>query len=303
MKILFLGVSSFTGYHFVKKLSEDKKNIISCTLTKDINSYRLIRYERLKKIKKVKNIKLIKKVKFGDKKFIKLLSKNKFDIICFHHALTKNYNSNSKFNLSKSIAENTKNIESVLKILNKKTKILVSNTIFQKIPSKNYKAVNKYGFSKSITYEKIMLFCKKYNLQFKSIYITNPWGPLEEKKLNYYLISNWIKNKNITISHPRYIRDNIYIDKLTKAYVKIVYSKSKKIDYFPSGYCSTNKEFIEAFKRKFEKFFKQKINISYAKKAIYDQPLKRINGKEIKKKITIKENLNHYFSQYKKLIK
>ena len=229
MKILFLGVSSFTGYHFVKKLSEDKKNRISCTLTKDINSYRSIRYERLKIIKKIKNIKLIKKVKFGDKKFIKLLSKNNFDIICFHHALTKNYNSNSKFNLSKSIAENTKNIESVLKILNKKTKILVSNTIFQKIPSKNYKAVNKYGFSKSITYEKIMLFCKKYNLQYKSIYIANPWGPLEEKKLNYYLISNWIKNKNITISHPRYIRDNIYIDKLTKEYVKIVYSKSKKL--------------------------------------------------------------------------
>ena len=54
MKILFLGVSSFTGYHFVKKLSEDKKNRISCTLTKDINSYRSIRYERLKIIKKLK---------------------------------------------------------------------------------------------------------------------------------------------------------------------------------------------------------------------------------------------------------
>ena len=126
-----------------------------------------------------------------------------------------------------------------------------------------------------------MLFCKKYNLQYKSIYIANPWGPLEEKKLNYYLISNWIKNKNITISHPRYIRDNIYIDKKIKKYVKIVYSKSKKIDYFPSGYCSTNKEFIEAFKIKFERFFNKKVNVSYSKETIYDQPLTRINVKEI----------------------
>ena len=32
----------------------------------------------------------------------------------FHHALTKNYNDNSKFNLKKSLKENTNNIEEVL---------------------------------------------------------------------------------------------------------------------------------------------------------------------------------------------
>ena len=99
----------------MKKLSQNYRNKITCTLTKNLNSYDSIRLKRLKEIKNNKNIKLINKIKFGDKKFIKLLIENKFDIICLHHALTKDYNSNSKFNLKKSLIENTKNIKNVFK--------------------------------------------------------------------------------------------------------------------------------------------------------------------------------------------
>ena len=302
MKILFVGVTSFTGYHFVQKLSENKKNKINCTLTKNFNSYTSIKFERLKLIKNKKNVNLINKIKFGDKKFINLLIRNKFDIICLHHAQTKNYNSNLKFDLEKSIKENTKNIDNVFKAINKNAIIIISNTIFQKIPSKNYTAVNKYGISKTITYDKIKFLCEKFKLKYKSIFITNPWGPFEERKLNYYLIDNWIKSKSVFISHPKYVRDNIYIDNLSKFYLRLINSKSKKIEYFPSGYCSTNKEFIDALKRKFEVFYNKKAKVTYAKKSNYSQPIKRINGKRAQKKITIKENLNYYFNYYKKLL-
>lgn len=303
MKLLFLGVSSFTGYHFVKKISEKKKNIIYCTLTKKINQYKSIRLKRIRELKRKKNIIFIKETKFGDKSFIKLLSKNKFDTICFHHASTKDYNDDSKFKLNKSLEQNISNINKVFNKINKQTKIIVSNTIFQKIISKKYKAVNKYGISKSITYDKIVNYCNKYNLKYKCIYITNPWGILEEKKLNYYLIYNWLQNKKTFISHPAYIRDNIYIDKLSAHYLKVINSGSKKIDYFPSGYCSSNKVFIEAFKVKFEKFFNIKAEVQYATKTKYIQPICRINGKKINEKITLKEDLNKYFLTYKNLFK
>ena len=178
----------------------------------------------------------------------------------------------------------------------------MSNTIFQKIISKKYKAVNKYGISKSITYEKIKNYCNKYNLKYKCIYITNPWGILEEKKLNYYLIYNWLQNKETYVSHPNYIRDNIYIDKLTNYYLKMIKSKSKKIEYFPSGYCSSNKVFIEALKYQFERFFKKKVKIKYSSQIKYNQPIKRINGKKISRKILIKEDLKKYFNSYQDLI-
>lgn len=302
MKLLFLGVSSFTGYHFVKKISEKKENIIYCTLTKKINQYKSIRLKRIRELKRKKNIIFIKETKFGDKSFIKLLSKNKFDTICFHHASTKDYNDDSKFKLNKSLEQNISSINKVFNKINKQTKIIVSNTIFQKIISKKYKAVNKYGISKSITYDKIKNYCNKYNLKYKCIYITNPWGILEEKKLNYYLIYNWLQNKETYVSHPNYIRDNIYIDKLTNYYLKMIKSKSKKIEYFPSGYCSSNKVFIEALKYQFERFFKKKVKIKYSSQIKYNQPIKRINGKKISRKILIKEDLKKYFNSYQDLI-
>ena len=109
-----------------------------------------------------KNVILIKKAKFGDKKFVS--KKIKFNIFCFHHALTKNYNDNTKFNLKKSLKENTNNIKEVFKQINCKSLVIISNTIFQNIPAKKYKAVNNYGVSKSNSFNQIKNFCKKMTL-------------------------------------------------------------------------------------------------------------------------------------------
>ena len=302
MKLLFLGASSFTGYHFVKKISETKKYKVYCTLTKNLTKYESIRLERIKLLNKKKNIFFIENIKFGDKKFIHLIKKNNFDILCLHHAETLNYNDDKKFNFKKSITKNIKNINNVFQILNKKTRIIISNTIFQEIKSKNYTSVNNYGKSKSITYEKIKKICAKYNLKYKSLFITNPWGIYEEKKLNYYLIKNWLLNKETVVNYPKYVRDNIHIDKLTKNYIKIIYSKSQKIDYFPSGYCGSNEQFINALKKKFEKYFNKKVYIKYNYNLNHTQPIIRVNSKNLKKKILIKESLNSYFKYYKMLI-
>lgn len=302
MKILFLGSSSFTGLHFVNKLSKKNSNKIFCTFTKKKSDYKSIRKKRIKILEKKSNIKLIYNTSFGDKKFISLIKKNKFNIICLHHAETSNYNDDKKFKFKKSIKKNTHNINKVFENISVKSLIIISNTIFQEIKSKKYFSVNNYGKSKSITYEILKNACKNYNFKYKSIFITNPWGPYEDEKLNYYLITSWVQNKKTFISHPNYVRDNIYIDKLSNAYHAIINSKSKKIEYFPSGYCSTNKKYINSLKIKFEKFFNKKANVVFAKKANYIQPLVRINGKRIRKNFFIKENLNNYFLNYKKLM-
>jgi len=217
--------------------------------------------------------------------------------LCIKQYAKRNYRSTKGC-----LAVSKKDMLFLITKINKQTTIIVSNTIFQKIISKKYKAVNKYGISKSITYDKIKNCCKKYNLKLKSIFITNPWGILEEKRLNYYMIINWLKNKDVVISYPNYIRDNIHIDKLTKNYIKMIHSKSKKIDYFPSGYCSTNEAFIIALKKRFEKHFNKKVNLNFIYNLKHIQPTTRINSKKIKKKIVIKENLKSYFNYYQKLI-
>ena len=117
------------------------------------------------------------------------------------------------------------------------------------------------------------------------------------------MIKNWILNKKVTISYPNYIRDNIYIDKLSNEYIKIIKSKNNKSEYYPSGYCSTNEAYINSIKYEFEKFFKIKAKVRFKYDNFHNQPIVRINGKSYKKKIKIKENLKTYFNYYKKIFK
>ena len=82
----------------------------------------------------------------------------------FSSCFNKNYNDNTKFNLKKSLKENTNNIKEVFKLIDCKSLVVISNTIFQNIPAKKYKAVNNYGVSKSNSFNQIKSFCKKYTL-------------------------------------------------------------------------------------------------------------------------------------------
>ncbi len=301
MKILFLGASSFTGFHFINRLSKNKSVKIYCTLTKKFKNYKFERKVRLNLIKKIKNVKILESTKFGDRNFINVLKKIKFDILCFHSAHAENYNDDKKFDYKKSLNENLNNVEDVFSILNENQRVIISNTVFQNIKYKRYKAVNNYGKSKSKTYDVFKKFCLKNKIKYKSFYITNPWGIFEEKKLNYYLIKNWLENKVPIIEYPRYIRDNIFIDKLSNEYYKLIFSKSEKIENFPSGYCCSNKVFINSLRKEFNKYFKKNAKVKFVYDVYHNQPIKRINGKKILSKIIFKENLKKYFDYYKKL--
>ena len=52
MNLLFIGVSSFTGYHFVNEISKIKSIKVYCTLTKNLKDYNSIRLSRINLIKK-----------------------------------------------------------------------------------------------------------------------------------------------------------------------------------------------------------------------------------------------------------
>lgn len=302
MKILFLGATSFTGFHFVKELSKNQNFKIYCTLTKNFQNYYGLRKSRAEILKKKKNIYFLEKTHFGNKNFLRIIKQINFDIMCLHHANTKFYNNDNKFNKKKSIASNTKNINKIFMMLNKDTKIIISNTIYQKNKTKKYSSITKYGKSKEETYQIYKTFCKKYKLKYKSIFIPNPWGILEEKRMLFNVFYCWLNQKTFVMRYPNFVRDNIHIDKLKNIYLNILKSQSTKKEFFPSGYCCSNKEFVLAMKKKFERFFQIKCSVKFIKNSSYNLPLSRINSKKAKKKITIKENLTEYFLYYKKLL-
>lgn len=295
--ILFTGVTSFSGFHFVNELSKLKKINIYCTLQYKKNEYKDLKLQRLNLIKHKVN--LIEKTSLGSKNFIKLIKKIKFDYFCHHSAYTKNYNNDKKFDLKFAIQSSLKNIDQIFEFLPKDIKIILTETIFQNDYAKSKKAFNKYGLYKSIVSSCYDYYCSKNKIQLKKIVIPNPWGILEERRFLYYLINKWLKNETPFIKNPNYIRDNIYIDDLSKNYKKYLFSNVMKT-YYPSKIACSNYVFAQAIKKKLEFFLKKKLSLKKNMKEVFIEPKILINAKNYKRKIFIKKDLSKYFKYYTK---
>ena len=297
--ILFTGASSFTGFHFVKKLSENKNYSIVCTFTKKKFYYEKLKLKRLLILSKKKNIKFFYNVAFGDKKFFKIIEKNNFNFICLHGSYTYQYNDDQKFKITDALGSNLNNIDFFYNKISKSTKLILSNSIFQKNEKKNYDSIGKYGLSKFITHEVINYLSKKNKIDTGFFFIPNPWGVLEERRFLYYLIKNWKEGNTPVIKSPFYIRDNIYVDDLTNQYIKLF---SKNLNYnlfYPSGFKSNNLNFALKIKKEYEKFFKQKVKLSHIRQTKFDEPLKRVNSiRNTKKDFAKKNQLFEYFQYY-----
>ena len=75
--------------------------------------------------------------------------------------------------------------------------------------------------------------------------------------------------------------------------VKILTSKTQIPEYMIFPLRNMNKTLLE---------LGYKVKIKYSSQIKYNQPIKRINGKKISRKILIKEDLKKYFNSYQDLI-
>ena len=89
MKILFTGASSFTGFWFVKALAEAGHRV-TATFTKDsFQDYKGLHRERIEQSKNL--YESVFNCRFGDDRFLDLLSSGSFDVLCCHGADVTNY--------------------------------------------------------------------------------------------------------------------------------------------------------------------------------------------------------------------
>ena len=78
--------------------------------------------------------------------------------------------------------------------------------------------------------------------------IPNPFGPLEDPRFTSYLARSWFEGKTPAVSTPAYVRDNIHVSLLSKAYRHFVENLGtgpglEKIN--PSGYVESQGAFAQ----------------------------------------------------------
>ena len=124
------------------------------------------------------------------------------------------------------VAENTANLRAVLERLAKGglKGVVLTGSVFEEDEGAGEKplvAFSPYGLSKGLTAAVVRHRCREAGLPFAKFVIPNPFGPLEEPRFCAYLVRTWKKGETARVNTPAYVRDNIPVWLLAKAYAKI----------------------------------------------------------------------------------
>lgn len=250
MNILFTGASSFTGYWFARELAE-KGYRITAPLLRARRAYEGIRKQRVDLLSDFAQV--VESCSFGSSVFLNLITQKKWDFLCHHAAEVTLYKS-PEFDYLQALQRNTFRIEDVLKRLPAECTLILTGSVFEQgegVSSEPLRAVSPYGLSKGFTSALIEYYCNLHRVAYKKFVIPNPFGPLEEERFTTYLVKQWLSGKIPELQSPGYVRDNIPVTLLAKAYAHFV-GESKSAKYSPSYRPETMEQFVAGFAREMQ---------------------------------------------------
>lgn len=256
MKILFTGASSFTGFWFVHELIKNGHQV-TAVFRHSLADYEGIRRERIKQL--IPLCKSVFSCSFGSNSFLNLIEEEKnWDFLCHHAADVTNYKS-ADFDYVKALGNNTYNLRTVLqKLLQRGCQgVLLTGSVFEQNEGKgsdNLRAVSPYGLSKGLTADVFRFTCSSLDMPLAKFVIPNPFGPFEEMRFTSFLIQTWQSGKIAEVKTPDYVRDNIHVSLLAKAYRWFLEKggESYRVCH-PSGYVENQGAFTQRFAREMQR--------------------------------------------------
>lgn len=282
MRILFTGASSFTGFWFAKELANQGHEVIAA-IRRPLQNYTGIRLERLEQASGF--CRLHFDAPFGSKVFTQIIQDYpSIDMLCHHAARVENYRS-PEFDVGQAVFENSFNILPTLRQLVEKgcRKIVITGSVFEPgegSGSDGLPAVSPYGLSKALTAQIYRYYTDSLKLSLGKFVIPNPFGAMEEDRFTGYLARSWLEDSIPEVKTPDYIRDNIPVTLLAKAYGRFVESipnQSGYISFNPSFYVSTQGDFTKRFSDHLKPLLKKDCAFKIATQTTFNEPKIRVN--------------------------
>ncbi|HSZ59185.1 MAG TPA: NAD(P)-dependent oxidoreductase [Tepidisphaeraceae bacterium] len=280
MRILFTGASSFTGYWFVKELAAAGYDV-TATFRQPALQYTDVRKRRVEGLAGC--CRAIHGASFGTPEFLDLLKSSSFDLLCHHAADVTNYKG-PDFNAVEALATNTRNITSVLNAFHTAggRRVVLTGSVFENdegAGSEDLPAFSPYGLSKALTAQSFRYYARVAGIGLGKFVIPNPFGPFEEPRFTAYLVKNWHAGKTPAVETPAYVRDNIHVALLAKAYVRFVERSPgqgfEKMN--PSGYVESQGEFALRFAREMRPRLGLSCDVELKVQTQFTEPRIRIN--------------------------
>lgn len=281
MRILFTGASSFTGMWFARALAE-KGHEVFALLRSGEEEYTGLRRERIEKLKSTCHVRF--SCPYGSQDFLKAIEKEHFSLFCHHAADVTNYKS-PDFDPISALQNNAGPLKEILSSLSQNgcRKVLLTGSVFEPGEGKGsdeLRAVSPYGLSKGLTSVLFRYYCTLFPIRLGKFVIPNPFGPFEEFRFTSFLIREWKEKKCAHVSLPEYIRDNVPVSLLAKAYVAFAESLPETPGYSqtnPSYYRGSQGEFTTLFANEMRKRLNLPCEFTVAQQTEFTEPKERLN--------------------------
>jgi UDP-glucose 4-epimerase len=284
MKVLLDGASSFTGFWFARELCAAGHEVLATFQGQPEDYHELPRGARVDQLKSTCAVAW--GASFGSERFLGIArSESGWDLFCHHAADATNYRS-ARFDVVAAVASNTRNAAAVLSALQSRgcNRMVLTGSIFEGgegAGSDGVLPVSAYGVSKQLTAEAFRFHCRQGGLALGKFVIPNPFGPYEEARFTAYLMRQWLSGDRATVRTPRYVRDNIHVSLLARAYVDFAERLSRTDVSFlklnPSGYIESMGAFANRMASEMRTRIGRPCELELAAQRELDEPLVRIN--------------------------
>lgn len=284
MRILLTGASSFTGMWFAEALAAAGHAVTTTFRAPGLGSYseatRRARVERVAACSKT-----VYGCSFGDARFMDLVkNEGPFDVLCHHAADVTEYRS-PDFDVPKALANNALNLRGVFASLRATgcTRIALTGSVFEGgegAGSEGLPHFSPYGLSKALTAEVFRHYARDAGMRLGKFVIPNPFGPYEEPRFTAYLVRTWYSGKAPVIKTPLYVRDNIHVSLLAKAYARFVTGMVPDPGFeklCPSGYVEAQGTFARRFASEMSRRLGIACPVEEAVQTDFSEPRIRLN--------------------------
>ncbi len=283
MKILFTGGSSFTGYWFIRQLAAAGLEIVATFGAGGVEQYDELRARRVEKC--LQACTPVWNCRFGDDKFLEVIAaQGGWDQLCHHGAYVKDYKS-LDFDTLAAVRSNALNLQQVLQALQDKgsNRVVLTGSVFEQnegAGSLPLHAFSPYGLSKGLTAQVFEYWCQHFEIGLSKFVIPNPFGPFEEKRFTAYLVNNWLAGNTPSVNTPDYVRDNIHVSLLARAYCNFAEEADDSHELRrlnPSGYTESQGEFAMRLAGEMRSRLDRPCELELATQVDFSEPLERIN--------------------------
>lgn len=282
MKILFTGASSFTGCWLVRELAAAGHQV-TATFRRPLDEYS-DELRRLRVAIAAERCRPVFGMSFGDDAFLALLREGGWDLLAHHAAEVSDYKS-PNFDVVGALHNNTRNLRGVLSAIRDAgcRRVLLTGSVFEQgegAGSEGLPAFSPYGLSKALTFEVFRHHCRVEGLHLGKFVIPNPFGPLEEPRYTTYLVKTWLTGGVPRCSTPAYVRDNIHVSLLAKAYASFAgqLPTSPGLSRVnPTGYAETQGAFTRRVALEMSTRIGVRCDVEFAEQIEFPEPRVRIN--------------------------